>query len=721
VVLDKIDKTVQEANAPLIAVTVDEGNMGTASPRGTLTDVKLGIPFTLNYAAKNEYPFTGWQAMVEGSGEILSLWTPDRTVNSDKIRWEPVNLTGTEIRVTILVEPAMDAVIVIGPYGFTWPYLKVEVDEDGMGTAYPRGILTGIKQDISFTLDYAAKDEYPFTGWQARLEGDETLMAWWKPGTGAESADPGGLRISWEPQNAVGTRIQITIQNNPGKRIFIGPYGASLPFVNVEIDEARQGIANPRGALTGIKRGIPFSLNYSTFSEYGFLSWEAVLASAPNNPLGPEDVEFSPQNEMSTMVRVSKDPGDDRIIIRPVGALKPRVMAVTPVIDDGVVYLFRSIRIRFDRAMDPASFLFDNGLAVEGVGDWRALYHAKPGGTLADFYDHRVYKNILIESSVPYTQNGTSSNNWAPFYDPPELSADGTILDIPFRYNTFMSYGKNDLASAPGMLDLMSATKALTVTLNRDIKDTRGYSLGEAYTFFVETGLMKEFAEPDSDAVLPYPKLSINRNSVIVRASPPDQDHPDGQIWPGAPFFSTGKRENEYRDAENNWHPVDDPRYHFSYSADEDYWVYIAFQPEYMDYPFTGALVYESHEKNGRDRVINYTGEIAVPVHDPDIIKTLTAQLATYSSRYTYTPSRPVRVVRYQMVPRREPDSKSAVRVTVQGVLLSMLDAPKDALPQDEIATNFDYGRLLEGGGSKYKDRMTSDTLEFPVWYYKTD
>jgi hypothetical protein len=178
-VLDKIDTKVREANAPVLKVRVYEDDMGTASPRGTLTGIKQGIPFILNYMAKTEYPFTGWQAMIEGSGGIVASWTPETADNPDKITWEPLNIPGTETRITIHFNPGADQTIVIGPYGMSWPYLTVEVAEGDMGNAQPRGPLRGIKQGIPFTLDYTANAEYPFRGWQAMVDGSEDIVAAW--------------------------------------------------------------------------------------------------------------------------------------------------------------------------------------------------------------------------------------------------------------------------------------------------------------------------------------------------------------------------------------------------------------------------------------------------------------------------------------------------------------------------------------------------------------
>ncbi|MDR2739156.1 MAG: hypothetical protein LBB68_04925 [Treponema sp.] len=55
-----VDGAVRIANAPVLKVEVDEGGMGTAGPRGTLSVIKQGVPFQLNYQANSAYPFYGW-------------------------------------------------------------------------------------------------------------------------------------------------------------------------------------------------------------------------------------------------------------------------------------------------------------------------------------------------------------------------------------------------------------------------------------------------------------------------------------------------------------------------------------------------------------------------------------------------------------------------------------------------------------------------------------
>jgi hypothetical protein len=44
-----------------------------------------------------------------------------------------------------------------------------------------------------------------------------------------------------------GSRIQIRIQNNPGKKIYLGPDGADLPRIKVQADAGGMGTIYPAG------------------------------------------------------------------------------------------------------------------------------------------------------------------------------------------------------------------------------------------------------------------------------------------------------------------------------------------------------------------------------------------------------------------------------------------------------------------------------------------
>jgi hypothetical protein len=424
---------------------------------------------------------------------------------------------------------------------------------------------------------------------------------------------------------------------------------ANAAILPVTVDEGGMGTASPRGTLTGIKQGVPFTLNYSSFAEYGFLGWEAVLASAPGTKLNADKVEFDPADKPETTVTVKINPGADRVIIRPVGDLAPVVGSFTPDIADGLVGVDRVIRIRFSRAIDPVSFLFDNGFPFEG--NWKAAYDPGTG-----IYDGRVYKNILIESNNVVSRFN-NSKNWAPLYYPPELSDDGTILTIALRPD-------------PGTSQYVETPTQLTVTLNRDIRDTRGISLGRTYSFIIETqGTTANRESPMDDP--PYPEILNNQNFVMVKASPSDADHPDGRIWPGAKIFKLGENDSD------STVPSSEPTHHFAYEKGDN-WVYIAFQTELSDYAFAGALIYESVFDSGSDYKYDYTGQRAEPVYDPAIVTPLANHFREmYSASYMdkFNPSRPIRVVRYNLSKRT---GTGDLDVSLYIIPLDSLDRPKE-------------------------------------------
>jgi hypothetical protein len=652
------DKTIvigpYGSNLPYVNVEIDEDDMGTASPRGTLAGIKQNIPFTLNYAAKAEYPFGGWQASLKETGELIASWTPNGAEHSERVSWNPVNPSGTEAQAVIHYNPGADKTIVIGPYGFRWPYLKVEVEEKEMGTAIPRGTLTGIKQNIPFTLNYTANAAYPFIGWEAAVDG-VMIASWTKEGSQALNEwEPG--KVSWKPVNISGTETQVTIHLDPGagKTLVIGPYGATQPMASVAVDEQGMGIAVPRGTLSGIRMNIPFTLSYSSFSEYGFLRWEAVNASG--TVLGTNEVEFSAPTATETTVTVKTS---DSVTIRPVGGLAPAVSSISPSPDERRVATDRTIRIRFSKPLDPNSFLFDSNKRSY-QGDWRYAYFY-PKGDEEYGYDNRVYKNILIEGPNISHIDEMKGNNWAPFYYPPELSDDGTILSLVFR--TYTSNAD------------VSGYNLLTITLNRDIKDTQGISMGTTYTFNIETQGRTNARKSPTDDDPPYPKVLGDANVVVVKALPPDAGHPDGQIDPDAKFF--GWEENAVYGPEGPG-PSPEASHHFEFEKDDNR-IYIAFQTELMDYPFTGALVYEAYFDTSANQKYNYTGEIAAPVYDPAIVGPITEYFRkTYSHghNHPYTPSRPIRVVRYNLARQTIPNPVKDQPVSLCIIPIDTLDNP---------------------------------------------
>ncbi|MDR0669283.1 MAG: hypothetical protein LBF95_04300, partial [Treponema sp.] len=327
-----MDAKIAWANAPYVSVLVDEGGLGTASPRGTLdTTVKLGYSFVLNYVPKSEYPFRGWQAKSEGADVFRSVWTSaGEEGDADKVKFVPLNAAGTEVEVFVYVKP--EGRITIGPLGADNPELSLRVDEGGTGTASPRGSVSGIRLDFPFTVSFLPNSNHDFNGWQLRLEGSANLLGSWATGSG----DKKGEHISFVPLNAAGTEIEITIHGDPGTgTIIVEPLNGNNPFLSVELSGGGLGTISPTGTLTTVKQGFAFSVSYLAGSGYAFNGWQArlegeagLLASwTAAGASGEDKVVFAPQNITGTEVKITAlinpltEEGDRRkIIIGPLGA-----------------------------------------------------------------------------------------------------------------------------------------------------------------------------------------------------------------------------------------------------------------------------------------------------------------------------------------------------------------------------------------------------------------
>ncbi|MFP3040724.1 hypothetical protein LQZ19_02770, partial [Treponema primitia] len=346
--------------------------------------------------------------------------------------------------------------------------LPVSVDEGGMGTAVPRGSIVGVKQGYPFTLSYTAKTEYPFLGWQARIEGSSDIISVWEP-SGAAGPD-----ITWEPVNAAGTEIRVTIHINPGKTILIGPLKASMPFVNVTVAEVDSGVSTPGGALTGVKQDISFSLRFNPYPAYGFIGWEASLDGVP---LGQEEVEFSNRKSMETTVTVHINPEDKTVSIRPLGEGANSAWDFSPVWIAGIsdpVDRNAYIQIRFTKPVDPKTFWFEPYTTFHGISD------PPDADNVTGYLDTwaREYKHLQIEMADESFSSG-AHYRVENFFNPPVLSADGTVLTIWARPRlTTDTMGK---AGAPYLSfygNQFRESKYINVTLDGSIQDQSGLSMG---------------------------------------------------------------------------------------------------------------------------------------------------------------------------------------------------------------------------------------------------
>jgi hypothetical protein len=455
--------------------------------------------------------------------------------------------------------------------------LRVSVDEGGMGTAVPRGSIAGVKQGYPFTLSYTAKTEYPFLGWQARLEGSSVIISAWEPGGSA------GEGITWEPVNDTGTEIRVTILIDPGKTILIGPLKASMPFVNVTVEDVVSGVSTPEGVLAGvIKQDIPFSLRFNPYPAYGFIGWETSLDGVP---LGQEAVEFSNRKSMETTVTVHINPGVKTVIIRPLGEGANSVWDFIPnqiLHGDGAPdYLIKQnqyIQIRFTKPIARESFWFNDYKNVEGDFDDRSYgnaYFSPPIGILN-------YKNITIRGNLnsPY---GTTNFLLEKYYMPPVLSVDGTVLTLWARPQNngipWFSYKTPDTYTPFGANSI-----TVEVTADGNIRDTAGLTMGSsrkwafslkkvgdtnAYTALPAYGVTSTPPTylPSVGNTLGYIKESLTggttidpRNIILTYTTSPD-------LVSGANKFLT--------------------------TTSLDHWIYVIFQADYTPWPVIGARVIE--------------------------------------------------------------------------------------------------------------------------------
>ncbi|MDR1222275.1 MAG: class II glutamine amidotransferase, partial [Tannerella sp.] len=326
-----LDDEIAWANAPFVPVRVEEGGLGTASPRGALdTAVKQGYFFSVNYVPKTEYPFRGWQAKLEGSAEFLASWTAEEETGQDQVKFVSLNESGTEAEIFVYVKPAQR--IIIGPLGLDAPELAVRVDEGGTGTASPRGSVSGIRLGFPFMVSFLPNAAYEFKGWQVRQEGKTDLLGSWS--AGMESVE--GEYLTLAPKTPAGTEMELTITKDPGAgTIIVEPLNGDNPFLTVELSGGGLGTISPMGAVTTVKQGFAFTVSFLSDPAYGFNGWQARYEGEPGlaaswtggGASGTDTVMFTPKNIMGTEVQVTilKNPvtpegTPKKIIISPLGA-----------------------------------------------------------------------------------------------------------------------------------------------------------------------------------------------------------------------------------------------------------------------------------------------------------------------------------------------------------------------------------------------------------------
>jgi hypothetical protein len=355
---------------PVLGILIDEGDLGTAIPRGQRQEL-MGFPFQINFQPNAAYPFAGWQARLEGETALLARWTADASgvFGADRVQFSPLNNDGTMIEALVLVNT--ESRIVISPLGAGSPALQVQVDEGALGTATPRGLLAGIRQGFPFTVAFLPAAQYPFKGWQVRLEGEDGNWASW-----TEEAAQGEGRVLWQSRNITGTEMQLTILDNPlddagqQRRIIISPLGAGSGSIAVSFDYSQdwgRGSQPPSGA----RQGFPFTLEFVPAQDYVFVEWLAWDSSVYHGlfadrtaypPLSPEEVHIEsvtgPTGTVTATVTVTGSVGD--ITLAPWCGQRPRLSGSAPPLtgNTGLYPPNQIVTIEFDGPLDESSVFY---------------------------------------------------------------------------------------------------------------------------------------------------------------------------------------------------------------------------------------------------------------------------------------------------------------------------------------------------------------------------
>jgi|GEM_PF-3130880 len=340
------------ADSRILDVGIETGELGFALSSVTETDpAREGFPFTISFQPLPSYQFRGWQAKYTGNdgGEhLLSNWLSWSgqmgTGSGDKVFWNPGNVMGTDIQITVKFLPEdadYGSPVIISPLNADSPVLEnVEVDSGRVLNALGQEIASGLgaishtisqatpaRMSFPFSISFQPHGEYPFQGWQAVFsDGTQSV---WRFGDGEQETNG----VLWMPRNASGTEISVTIESlpagvSPSAAIKIFPLGGDSPVLNIQVESGGLGTINPSGSLSNKRQDFPFTVSFQPLAEYPFLGWQASFSDGamPSTwAIGSGEwewagVKWSPQNASGTdmSITVVTDPGCT-ITVKPLG------------------------------------------------------------------------------------------------------------------------------------------------------------------------------------------------------------------------------------------------------------------------------------------------------------------------------------------------------------------------------------------------------------------
>jgi hypothetical protein len=379
-------------------------------------------------------------------------------------------------------------------------------------------------------------------------------------------------------------------------RIDQAVHDANAPYINVRIDAGGNGVAVPSGNLTStVKLEVPFTVNFSAYSFFGFLEWRAYLN---DKRLDSKEVVFSDPTNRETTITINVNPGADSVELVPYGeelAYVHNWQYTTPVVTNQL------IQIQFSKPMDRNAFIFsdpegerfyhgeyidDWDVDGDGYYDWIWDYDKEVNQDVDWDIDLVTFNNIRILGTVVAPSNGakllSTVQHLENFYYPPKWSLDGTLLYL---------WAREDENGEPLLKSFMEE-----VTID---------NAKTPYTFLVE--IVVDGQVKDASGIPLGAKKSLSYKFLTV-------DHSDNETksrLPSAIYVAWGAKAKpgDYDFEEKDFDLED-----FTFTRPEEgNWVYLVFMADAVNAPVTGAFVFErpvdSWEVNTEDGGFDYEND----------------------------------------------------------------------------------------------------------------
>ena len=165
------------------------------------------------------------------------------------------------------------------PHGALNEELEVFVSGGGLGAAFP-SVTIAARRDFPFAVNFQPAAGFPFRGWQMARDGE--AVAGWRPdGDGAVAWNAPGWEALWEPRNASGTEMEMTIRELPGggAAITIMPYGGQSEELEIFVSGGGLGTPFPFGTTTA-RQGFSFAVNFEPAAGFPFRGWQMIRGGA---------------------------------------------------------------------------------------------------------------------------------------------------------------------------------------------------------------------------------------------------------------------------------------------------------------------------------------------------------------------------------------------------------------------------------------------------------